>query len=129
MMYTTMGHKQKNMNLRSIEYKNKDLKKSEDTEEQGTPSEQVWKRYKSLAAGEQEKEQNPPKEIEAASETKPAQVEQPKLTGLAGLIQQYQKNKENRGGMKSINVSGPKASQEKSLKEKESSFQNQGSAP
>ncbi len=115
MMYTTMGKKQENINLKSVEFNNKNINKPENTEKPESPSEQVWERYKALAAGEHE-EAAPATEAKATPESKPGPPA--KLTGIAGLIQQYQENKKNRGGMRSINVAQPAATKEKSLKDK-----------
>ena len=88
MRYTTMGHK--------------DSKDSENIEEPEESSEKVWERYKALAAGQHEEGGNTKEEPEA--KPAPPPPPQPKLTGLAGLIQQYHDNKKKRGGMKSITV-------------------------
>ncbi len=65
----------------------------------------VWDRYKDLAAGldsapEDSQKQNRPEEKPTASVQKQPTVP----TGLAGIIQQYQNNKENRSKMRNIQV-------------------------
>lgn len=112
-----MGSKQENVNLKSIEYSNEDPKKAERTEKQEVTADKTWERYKALAAGKSEPKGEPAKEAEQIEEPKAAEPQpaSTQLTGLAGLIQQYQENKEKRGGMRSMTIGQPGAIKQKNF--------------
>lgn len=91
----------------------------EETEPEKTPEETVWDRYKDLAAGKEGEEETQegsalPKAPEVpqkpSAPQKQAATEKPQQrTGMAGLIQEYQRNKERRSQMRSISFPKPKA--------------------
>lgn len=78
--------------------------------EEETPQSTVWKKYRALAAGEDTQKE----EVKINAPTKP---EKPVLqeeeqisnsTGIAALIEDYRKNKEQRSDMKSLEITKPK---------------------
>ncbi len=121
MSYTAKG----GSTLRSMSYAEEEAETGEPTEEEETPSSKVWKKYKALAAGTSEEDPEEDGESEDTQEEgqKPgppeAQKKSPKPTGLAAIIAQYQKNKEERSGMKSLTVSKPEEAKEPEKPEEE----------
>lgn len=130
MSYTTVGgakqKNQSNLQVKTLEFE----EQSEDLPEEETPAAAAWKKYKALAAGTYA-EENPDesdtnktnKDTEEHLKTAgqaPAK-EPPPPTGMAAIIQEYQKNKSQRSQMRSITVTTPKVFEEavKAEEEKE----------
>lgn len=98
-------------------------KKAEKSEKEAPPSDRIWNRYKALAAGkdpdakkegEEGEKTLPPAPPQAPSPLKTAQppaqpLETPKSMGLAAILEDYRKSKDQRREMKHISLSRPKA--------------------
>ena len=63
---------------------------------------EIWQKYKALAAGTQEKTEEKPKIQPPTSNLQP-----PKPTGLAAIIADYRKNKEQQRDMKTLRFDPP----------------------
>ena len=112
--YTAVGHKNKpadgQIKLKTINHDAPALEE-EKTE---TSAQKVWNRYKALATGiaaeEEEKssKEERPKDEQKPAETDAEEAENPPSsaspTGIAGLIQEYQKNRVMRSQMHTIIV-------------------------
>ncbi len=137
--YTTLGAQQErtggHMNYKKLNYGDSELKyqgdlnkdgkveenaegtenpKSEHKPEGEQAADQAWEKYKALAAGkyvEPEKPEAPPAPAAEPEEEKPA-------TGLAGILEQYNKNKTQRSQMRTINVTPPQVEESPEEKEK-----------
>ena len=83
--------------------------------EELTAADRVWERYKALAMGQAEEtpEEKPsakaPTKPEKPEEPKVANVNPPKKTGMASMIENYQKNKDSRKDMRSMRFNAPQA--------------------
>ncbi len=76
-----------------------------------TPEQTVWDKYKALAAGQTEKQGNGQATPEApAKPQKPSRSSETTTkaeTGIAGIIQEYQRNKQKRSQMQSMTFTKP----------------------
>ncbi len=85
-------------------------------------ADRVWEHYKALAMGQAEEKASEDKTIEKPEVTAPAApeaptapqmaAEKPQKTGIASMIENYQKNKESRKDMRSMSFNTPKAASE-----------------
>ena len=117
--YTTAGQKdkkeegqKKHLHIRRIAPV-PDLNKTEDQQtEEPASFDRIWKKYKGLAAGEEETP-NPAAAAPASGAAEPAktseELENAVPVGLQGILSNYYKNKEKRGQMKSRQVANPES--------------------
>lgn len=128
--YTTLGARKEreggHMNYKALKY-NGTLEKSDpksDAEEAEKPPEEekaaddAWDKYKALAAGQYKE----PEEAEDEDSPKPElkHVEEPaSATGLAGILEQYNKNKTQRSQMHTIRMKPPEETKHLDLSEDE----------
>jgi hypothetical protein len=114
--YTTLGARKErtggHMNYRKLE---SDLpltdgaaEKPEKPPPDQAAADKAWEKYKALAAGKYKE----PEEKEAPRE-KTAVKEEPKpATGMAGIIEEYRRNKAQRSQMRTIKVTPPEKTEE-----------------
>jgi hypothetical protein len=117
--YTTLGARKErpqgrtggHMNYKALKY-NGTLEKSGSSkpEEEKNPedekaADEVWEKYKALAAGQYEE---PAKESKPKPASKHIETDEEKpAVGLAGIIEQYNKNKTQRSQMRTIRMKPP----------------------
>ena len=99
---------------------------TESPTEEDTPQSRVWKKYKALATGQTEEQQNGKEEAKGQENRenalpkapdapqKPADAtaqeraqEKPSPTGMAALIEEYRRSKSQRSQMRSIQITEP----------------------
>ncbi len=124
--YTTLGARKErtggHMNYKAMKYEDTELKykgtlekKGEGEENAETPppdeaaADKVWDKYKQLAAGTYKDPAAPKKSEEPAAKD----AEEKPASGLAGIIEQYNKNKTQRSQMHTISVSPPESLEKK----------------
>jgi hypothetical protein len=116
--YTTLGARKErtggHMNHKVLKYEDAELQYKADLKNQPgekTPdvppdeaaADAVWEKYKALAAGTYKEPEEPKEPVKPAKE----EVEDKPQTGLAGIIEQYNKNKTERSQMRTISVTKP----------------------
>lgn len=100
-----------------------------------TPESRVWKKYKALASGETEEQkakeaenalpQAPTHPVKPQTANAAQEEDKPNPTGMAAIIQEYQKSKSQRSQMRSIKIATPeKPSVEKPNIEKSETEKN-----
>jgi hypothetical protein len=127
--YTTLGARKErtggHMNYRVLQQKDDkyrplepmdSLMESKDANkkppEDEAAADQVWKKYKALAAGQYKE---PAKEIVEPKNQPTAKEAAPAPTGIASILQEYQKNKAQRSQMRVIHVNPPKDMETKKI--------------
>ncbi len=116
MQYTAIKNKSQISNPDSTIQKDNNINTDKHTYEQNEKSQiqsNVWKKYKTLAAGNAEKDIKIENKNEISENKKPKETAEkptptPAPTGLAGIIQQYHHNKEQRKEMKTLTMTKPK---------------------
>lgn len=106
--YTTRGtapSASKSRELRIINYKQKSENEEKENAAEQSPGDRAWERYRELAAGTHKIEEEPQPE-ETAKE--PEEKSAAPATGFAGILEQYNKNKQSRSEMRTISVFRPK---------------------